>query len=310
MKKILVVIVGPTGIGKTGTAIVLADHFQTDIISADSRQIYREMEMGTAVPSKEEQEKVKHHFLQTRSIHDYYNASMFEMEVLDLLENLFRKKDIVLLVGGSGLYVDAVCKGIDDIPSIDPEVRKSLSDQYTTEGIESLRRQLKILDPVYYEKVDLKNHKRILKALEISLMTGRPYSSFLTRETKERNFQILKIGLNRDRKELYEIIDQRVDDMIRSGLVEEAKKLLPYREINPLNTVGYKELFKHFEGKYTLEEAISLIKRNSRRYAKRQISWFSRDKEIRWFHPDDREEIMQFISKAIKSYDDFESSYD
>ena len=300
MKKILAVIVGPTGIGKTGTAILLAEHFQTQIISADSRQIYREMEMGTAVPSKEEQKKVKHHFIQTRSIHDYYNASMFEMEVLDLLEELFRKRDIVLLVGGSGLYVDVVCKGIDDIPAIDPEVRKSLSDQYKREGIESLRRQLKILDPAYYDKADLKNHKRILKALEISLMTGRPYSSFLTRETKERDFQILKIGLNRERKELYEIIDQRVDHMIRSGLVEEARKLFPYREINPLNTVGYKELFMHFKGEHSLEEAIGLIKRNSRRYAKRQISWFSRDKEITWFHPDDKDEIIRLIESKTR----------
>lgn len=301
MKNILVVIVGPTGIGKTGMAILLAEHFQTEIISADSRQIYREMEIGTAVPSKEEQEKVKHHFLQTRSIHDYYNASMFEMEVLDLLEKLFPGKNILILVGGSGLYIEAVCSGIDDIPTIDPEVRKSLADHYKKEGIESLRRQLKILDPAYYEEVDLKNHKRILKAIEISLMTGKPYSSYLTRQTKKRNFQIVKIGLNRDRNELYEIIDRRVDDMILSGLVEEAKKLFLYREANPLNTVGYKELFEHFEGRHTLEEAIRMIKRNSRRYAKRQISWFSRDEEVTWFHPDDSGGIIRFISEALKS---------
>jgi len=295
MKKTLVVILGPTGIGKTGIGIMLANHFKTEIISADSRQIYREMEIGTAVPSADQRKKAKHHFIQTRSIHDYYNASMFEMEVLDLLEKLFLKKDILLLVGGSGLYVDAVCKGIDDIPTIDPEVRKNLVDQYNKEGIESLRRQLKYLDPEYYSKVDLKNHKRILKALEISIMTGHPYSSFLTRQPKVRNFQILKIGLNRERRELYEIIDQRVDSMVRSGLVEEAKNLFAYCKINALNSVGYKELFEHFEGKHTLEEAIRLIKRNSRRYAKRQLSWFSRDKEITWFHPNDKDEIIRLI---------------
>jgi len=301
MKKTLVVILGPTGIGKTGMGIMLANHFKTEIISADSRQIYREMEIGTAVPSADQRKKAKHHFIQTRSIHDYYNASMFEMEVLDLLEKLFLKKDILLLVGGSGLYVDAVCKGIDDIPTIDPEVRKNLVDQYNKEGIESLRRQLKYLDPEYYSNVDLKNHKRILKALEISLMTGQPYSSFLTKQPKVRNFQILKIGLNRERRELYEIIDQRVDSMVRSGLAEEAKTLFAYCKINALNTVGYKELFEHFEGKHTLEEAIRLIKRNSRRYAKRQLSWFSRDKEIAWFHPDDREEIIHFIEKKTSA---------
>ncbi len=295
MKKTLVVILGPTGIGKTGMGIMLANHFKTEIISADSRQIYREMEIGTAVPSADQRKKAKHHFIQTRSIHDYYNASMFEMEVLDLLEKLFLKKDILLLVGGSGLYVDAVCKGIDDIPTIDPEVRKNLVDQYNKEGIESLRRQLKYLDPEYYSKVDLKNHKRILKGLEISIMTGQPYSSFLTRQPKVRNFQILKIGLNRERRELYEIIDQRVDSMVRSGLVKEAKNLFAYCKINALNSVGYKELFEHFEGKHKLEEAIRLIKRNSRRYAKRQLSWFSRDKEINWFHPDDKDEIIRLI---------------
>ncbi len=301
MKKTLVVILGPTGIGKTGMGIMLANHFKTEIISADSRQIYREMEIGTAVPSADQRKKAKHHFIQTRSIHDYYNASMFEMEVLDLLEKLFLKKDILLLVGGSGLYVDAVCKGIDDIPTIDPEVRKNLVDQYNNEGIESLRRQLKFLDPEYYSKVDLKNHKRILKALEISIMTGQPYSSFLTRQPKVRNFQILKIGLNRERRELYEIIDQRVDSMVRSGLVEEAKNLFAYCKINTLNSVGYKELFEHFEGKHTLEEAIRLIKRNSRRYAKRQLSWFSRDKEITWFHPNDTEEIIHLIEKKTSA---------
>ncbi len=310
MKNTLVVIVGPTGIGKTGIGIMLADHFKTEIISADSRQVYRQMEIGTAVPSPDQRRKVKHHFIQTRSIYEYYNASMFEMEVLDLLKKLFRKNDIVLLVGGSGLYVDAVCKGIDDIPAIDPEVRKNLVNQYTKEGIEGLRRQLKILDPEYYRNVDLKNYKRILKALEISIMTGQPYSTFLTRQPKIREFQILKVGLTRDRKELYEIIDHRVDKMILSGLVDEARILFKYREINALNSVGYKELFDHFEGKQTLEEAIRLIKRNSRRYAKRQLSWFARDKEINWFHPNDREEIIRFISETLKSYDDSKSSYD
>lgn len=276
---------------------MLARSFKTEIISADSRQIYREMKIGTAVPSEDQQRDVIHHLIQTRSIHDYYNASMFEMEVLALLKKLFLKKDILLLVGGSGLYIDAVCKGIDDIPTVDPEVRKNLKDKYNNEGIESLRMQLKILDPEFYRSADLKNYKRILKALEISIMTGQPYSSFLTKQAKVRNFQIVKIGLNRERSDLYEIIDRRVDMMVKSGLVEETRTLFKYKGINALNTVGYNELFDHFEGKHTLEEAINLIKRNSRRYAKRQLSWFSRDEEINWFHPDEAEEIIHLIEK-------------
>jgi len=297
MSQTLVVIIGPTGIGKTDVAVNLARQFKSEIISADSRQIYREMEIGTAIPSANHRKTIKHHLIQTRSIHDYYNASMFEIEVLDLLKELFAKNDILMLVGGSGLYIDAVCKGIDDIPTVDPEVRKDLVKKYNNEGIESLRMELKILDPVYYSKADLKNYKRILKALEISIMTGQPYSSFLKKQAKKRDFQIAKIGLTRERNELYEIINQRVDTMVDSGLVEEARKLFKYKGINALNTVGYKELFDHFDKEHTLEEAIDLIKRNSRRYAKRQLSWFSRDKEIKWFHPDATEDIIHLIEK-------------
>ena len=300
MSQTLVVIIGPTGIGKTDVAVNLARQFKSEIISADSRQVYREMKIGTAIPSENQRKTIKHHLIQTRSIHDYYNASMFEIEVLDLLKELFVKNDILMLVGGSGLYIDAVCKGIDDIPTVDPEVRKNLVEKYKNAGIESLRMELKILDPVYYSESDLKNYKRILKALEISIMTGQPYSSFLKNQAKKRDFQIVKIGLTRERNELYEIINQRVDTMVDSGLVEEARKLFKYKGANALNTVGYKELFDYFDEEQTLEKAIDLIKRNSRRYAKRQLSWFSRDKEIRWFHPDERGEIIRFISEQVK----------
>jgi tRNA dimethylallyltransferase len=299
MKKILVVISGPTGIGKTGMGIELATFFNTEVISADSRQIYREMRIGTAVPSKNQLQKVKHHCIHTQSIHDYYNASMFEMEVLTILKKLYQKIDIALLVGGSGMYIDAVCKGIDDIPTVDPEVRNDLIEKHKLGGIEGLRILLKKLDPEYYQSADLKNYKRILKALEISIMTGKPYSSFLKHQAKPRSFQTVKIGLNRNREELYEIINKRVDQMIESGLVEEAKTLLPFRGINALNTVGYKELFDYFDGDISLDDAITLIKRNSRRYAKKQLSWLNRDKEITWFHPDNRDGMIKLIKEGI-----------
>ncbi|UCG28261.1 MAG: tRNA (adenosine(37)-N6)-dimethylallyltransferase MiaA [Bacteroidales bacterium] len=299
MSKSLIVITGPTGIGKSRIAISVGKHFQTQIISADSRQIYREMKIGTAVPPDDQLREVKHHFIGTKSIHEYYNASMFEAEVMDLLEELYETRNILLLAGGSGLYLDAVTKGIDDIPSVDPEIRKTLKEKFDDEGIESLRRQLKILDPEYYGQVDLRNHKRILKAIEISIVSGRPYSSYLTRQSKKRNFNTLKIGLTIERDRLYDTINKRVDQMIRNGLIDEARLLFKYKGLNALNSVGYSELFDYFENKISLEEAINLIKRNSRRYAKRQISWFSRDKEITWFHPDNTEQIISFIEENI-----------
>lgn len=299
MAKSLIVVLGPTGIGKTEVAIKIGRELKTEIISADSRQIYRELRIGTAVPSAEQLISVTHHFIGNKSVFDYYNASIYEFEVLELLEQLFVKKNQVVLVGGSGLYIDAVCKGIDDFPPVDHEIRNKLKEQYTREGIESLRLQLKYLDPEYYQTVDLKNPKRLIRALEISISTGKPYSTLLRKKDKPRNFSIVKIGLNRERNELYEQINRRVDFMIETGLVEEAEKFFHHRNLNSLNTVGYRELFEYFEGEISLEKAVELIKRNSRRYAKRQLSWFTRDKKIHWFHPEERDKILLFIKENL-----------
>lgn len=299
MNNTLIVILGPTGIGKTDLSIEIAQEFNTEIISSDSRQVYKELKIGTAVPTNEQLGKVKHHFIGNKSIYDYYNASMFEFEVLDTLKELFRKSNQVIMTGGSGMYINAVCDGIDELPTIDLKLRNDLTKKHEEEGVESLRLQLKMLDPISYEKIDLKNPKRILKALEVTIQTGKPYSSFLTELKKERDFNILKIGLQREREELYERINIRVDQMVKEGLIEEAKIYYKDRQLNSLNTVGYKELFECFEGKITQEKAIELIKRNSRHYAKRQISWFSRDKEIVWFHPEKKENMIEFIKSKL-----------
>lgn len=301
MKNVLLVIVGPTAVGKTELCLDLAQHYSTEIISSDSRQVYKELKIGTAAPTSLQLNRVKHHFIGTQSIHDYYNASMFENDVLELLSELFTSKPVVIMTGGSGLYVNAVCEGIDDLPTIDPGIRQNLIEKHETEGIESLRVMLKRLDPDYYEKADLKNPKRILKGLEVSLMTGKPYSSFLNNEKKKRYFQIIKAGLNIERNLLYERINQRVDEMIENGLVEEAKENFRYKNLNSLNTLGYKELFAYFEGKYDLERAIELIKRNTRHYARRQISWFNRDKEIVWFSPSEREKIIEHVEQQMQN---------
>jgi len=299
VQQTLIVILGPTGIGKTDLSIDIARKLGTEIISSDSRQIYKELKIGTAVPSDAQLMKVKHHFIGNKSIYDYYNASMFEFEVLELLNELYKTYNQAVMTGGSGMYIQAVCDGIDELPTIDTQLRNDLLQKYNDEGIESLRIQLKMLDPESYQKMDLKNPKRILKALEVSIQTGKPYSSFLTRPKKERPFHILKIGLQRDREELYERINKRVDEMVPEGLVEEARRFFKDRHLNSLNTVGYKELFEHFEGKISLTKAIELIKRNSRHYAKRQMSWFSRDKEISWFHPESKQKIIDFIQNNI-----------
>ena len=298
MNKYLIVIAGPTAVGKTKTAIEIAKYLNTEIISCDSRQMFKEMQIGTAVPSNEQLKKVKHHFIQTISIHDYYNASMFEFDALDKLEYIYKNKNKVIMTGGSGLYIDAVIKGIDDLPSIDEEVRRSLQLRFENEGLESLRKELKKLDPDYYNQVDLKNHKRILKALEVNVMTGKPYSVFLTGKHKHRDFKTVLIVLNRERSELHERIEKRIDEMIAGGLVEEAKSVFKYKNNNSLNTVGYKEIFEFLEGKYSLESAIGLIKRNTRRYARRQITWFKRYKEAVWFHPDDIQQIIKYINET------------
>jgi len=298
-QKHLIVLTGPTGIGKTKTAIEIARRFSTEIVSADSRQMFRELKTGTAVPTKAELEAVKHHFIHSHSIFDNYSASCFETEALKLIEHLFQSYDNLLMAGGSMLYIDAVCKGIDQMPDADPELREKLKAQLKTEGLENLRRQLKKVDPDYYSKVDLKNPARIIHALEISLMTGKPYSSFLTTPNKKRPFSIIKIGLNCDRQELHRRINARVDKMIADGLVDEARELYKFKHLNALNTVGYRELFAHFDGEISKEKAVELIKRNSRRYARKQLTWFRKDDEITWFVPGQTNEIIEFIENKI-----------
>lgn len=293
----LIAIVGPTAVGKTSLGVALAEHFGSEIISADSRQMYQELKIGTAPPSEEQLSRVKHHFIGNLSISDYYNASMFEVEVLRLLPQLFAQNWLAFMVGGSTLYVNSVFHGIDDLPSIDPQLRKDLLEQYHEEGIEALRTKLKVLDPVYYDKVDLKNPSRLLKAIEVCIMTGKPYSSFLTAPRKERDFRILKIGIDKSRDELFEQINLRVDDMMKKGLLEEVQQLLPYKSLNSLNTVGYKELFACLNNEISIEEAVSKIKQNTRNYAKRQLTWFKRDKEITWFHPEEKDKIIRFIEE-------------
>jgi tRNA dimethylallyltransferase len=299
MKNFLIVLLGPTGVGKTELSILIADRLNCEIISADSRQFFREMKIGTAVPSGQQLIKVKHHFVRFLSVENYYSSSLFERDVLELLPSLFDGKNIALLSGGSGMYIDAVCNGIDDIPDVEPQIRDKYISRYRAEGIEGLRAALKLLDPEHYAKVDLKNHKRIMRALEICDSTGRPYSSFLKKEKKVRDFEIIKIGLERPRDELYIRINQRVNEMLSAGLEDEARLLIKYRRLNALNTVGYREFFDYFDGLISREKAIELIKRNSRRFAKRQITWWSKDKEIKWFHPDHLSEINQFIDNKL-----------
>ncbi len=299
MQKHLIVLTGPTGIGKTKIGIQIAQRFKTEIVSADSRQIYKEMTVGTAVPGIEELNAVKHHFIQTHSINEVYNASRYENEALDIIDSVLETNNLVVLVGGSMLYIDAVCQGIDIMPDADPEIRKMLKDKLENEGLESLRYQLKKLDPDYYNSVDLKNPNRIIHALEISIQTGKSYSSFLLNPKKIRPFSIIKIGLNCDRKKLHNMINTRVDQMIDSGLENEALNLCHLKHLNALNTVGYRELFTYFDGETTREKAIELIKRNSRRYARKQLTWFRNDNEMNWFEPEQSDEIITFIEKRI-----------
>jgi tRNA dimethylallyltransferase len=295
MIKTLIVIVGPTAIGKTSLSLQIARHFETEIISADSRQIYKELTIGTAVPDSRELNTVKHHLVQNHSIHEYFNASHFEHEALQIIESLFETNHVIVMTGGSMLYIDTVCNGIDDLPDIDPDIRKGVIERYEKEGLEPLRWELKKIDPEYYQIVDLKNYKRILHALEIYYMTGKKYSSFRSNTKKKRDFKIIKIGLNTNRASLHQRINSRVEKMIADGLVEEARQLYPLRLLNSLNTVGYRELFDCFDGNTPLTDAIELIKRNTRRYARRQITWFNKDAEICWFEPTQEEDIIQHI---------------
>lgn len=287
---------GPTGVGKTDISVELAKRTGSEIISADSRQFYREMRIGTAVPSEEQLRSVNHHFVQFLSVEDYYSSSLYERDVLKLLPGLFKKNNLVIMTGGSGMYIDAVTEGIDDIPDVDPVIRDKYNRMFQENGIENLRVALKILDPEHYARVDLRNHKRIIRALEICETAGRPYSSFLKKEKRSRDFQIVKFGLNRDRDELFDRINLRVEQMIAEGLEKEARDLYPKRHLNALNTVGYRELFEHFDGIVSREKAIELIKRNSRRYAKRQLTWWAKDDSIRWFHPDEKEKIVKLVA--------------
>ena len=294
--KTLVVIQGPTASGKTDVGVMLAQHYNTEIISSDSRQIFKEMKIGTARPDDNTLQKVKHYFIAEKSIHDYYNASMYENEVINLLENnIFKRKDIALMVGGSMLYIDAVCYGIDFLPDPDPEIRNNLWQIFETQGINPLLKKLEILDSEYYNTVDKNNHKRIIKALEVCIQTNKPYSSFRTGEKKNRNFRILKISLNYPREILHNRINLRVDKMMDNGLLNEAEKLFPYKNLNSLNTVGYRELFDFMEHKHNLETAVELIKRNTRRYARKQISWFNREKNVEWFNPQEIDKIIERI---------------
>jgi tRNA dimethylallyltransferase len=301
MKNTLIVLLGPTGVGKTDISIELARHLGCEIISADSRQFFSEMRIGTAAPSFDQLAEIKHHFIGFISVKDYYSSSLFERDVLRILPDLFKANNVVLMTGGSGMYIDAVCDGIDDIPDVDPVIRNKLIKKYKEEGIEGLRITLKLLDPGHYDKVDLKNPRRIIRALEICETSGRPYSAFLKKQKCKRDFEIIKIGLQRPREELFRRINLRTDTMIENGLEQEAKGLFELRHLNALNSFGYKELFEFFEGKISREQAIGLIKRNTRRYAKRQMTWWSKDGEITWLNPDTEADIISLIRSKIQS---------
>lgn len=300
-QKHLIVVVGPTAVGKTDLCVQLAKHYETEIISADSRQFFREMNIGTAKPTTDEQQGVPHHFVDSHSIAEEYNAGAFEQDVLALLEQLFQQHHAVILTGGSGLYVRAVLEGMDEMPETDPTVREKLSRLYEEEGIQALLDKLQELDPIYYAQVDKANPQRVIRAVEVSLSSGFPYSSFRRSKQQERPFNIIKIGLTRDRSELYQRINQRIDLMLQQGLLEEAKALYPFRAHNALQTVGYKEIFDYLEDKYDWEEAVRLLKRNSRRYAKRQLTWFKKNpNEFAWFEPQQWQEIVRYIDERMK----------
>lgn len=293
----LVVLLGATGVGKTELSIRLARHFSTEILSADSRQIYHELPIGTAAPSLAEQAAVPHHFVSTHSVLEAYSVASFEADALAVLDKLFQEKEVAVVSGGSMMYLDALCQGIDAIPDVDPTIRQAVWQRYEEEGLEGILGELRLLDPIYYDRIDLKNYKRVLHGYEVCLSTGKPFSSFHTGQAKERPFDLIKIGLIREREELYQRIDQRVLQMIEDGLIDEARAVYPYRHLNALNTVGYKELFSHFDGTISLDEAIRLIQRNSRHYARKQLTWWKRDLSIRWHHPSDWTGILQDLGE-------------
>lgn len=293
--KTLIVITGPTAVGKTAISLEIAKHFGIPVINADSRQIYRELKIGTARPTDAEMKEVRHYFVGTLGIADYYSASLYEQQVLALLDSLFQTHDYALLSGGSMMYIDAVCNGIDDIPTVRDDIREEMKRRYEEEGLEALCEDLRRLDPEHYAIVDRQNYRRVIHALEICYQTGRTYTSFRTQSKKERPFRIVKIGLNRDRNELYNRINARVDAMMEQGLLHEAESLYNQRQLNALNTVGYKEMFDYMDGRWSLDEAVERMKGNTRRYARKQLTWFKRDEEVRWFHPDQIDEILKYI---------------
>lgn len=298
--KNLIVIVGPTAVGKTKLCVELARNFNTEIVSADSRQFYQEMTIGTAKPTIEEMKDVVHHFINNLSIDVSYDIGKYEKDALTIIDQIFQSKNIAILTGGSGLYIDAVCKGFDEMPEIPQDIRDSLNRLYAEQGIEPLIDRLKSVDKEYYDQVDRNNPQRVIRALEVYEATGKPFSLFRKSTAKTRPFEIIKIGLERDREELYERINQRMEFMIDEGLFEEAAKLYPYKSKNALQTVGYKEVFEYIDGVYDKQEAIRLLKRNSRRYAKRQMTWFRKDEEIKWFHPENETGIIAYLKENIR----------
>ena len=299
MRNKLIVLIGPTGVGKTELSLSLAEFLHTPVINADSRQLYKDLTIGTAAPTADQLKRVKHYFVGTLSLTDYYSAARFESDVISLLDQLYQTHPFALMSGGSMMYIDAVCNGIDDIPTVDQETREMIMERYQQEGLTPLSNELRLLDPDYYAIVDQKNPKRILHALEICYMTGKPYSSFRTNKKKERSFDIIKIGLRRDREELYERINKRVDEMIQNGLIDEVKSVMSYRYTNALNTVGYKEIFQYLDGNWSLEQAIEKIKQNTRIYSRKQMTWYKKDTEIHWFHPDNDKEIKKFLELVL-----------
>ena len=291
----LVVITGPTGVGKSDTAVWLARELNAEIISADSRQLYRDIPIGTAAPTAEQMAEVKHHFVGTLSLEEYYSAAQFEDDVMQLLPQLFARSPYVVMCGGSMMYVDAVCKGIDNIPTISDEIRREVVERFERDGAEAMREELRRLDPIYYNQVDLKNHKRVIHAVEICLQAGRPYSELRTNSVKQRPFRIVKIGLNLPREQLFDRINRRVEKMIEAGLVDEARRFYPQRHLNSLNTVGYQELFAWMDGTMDYDTAVARIQKNTRVYAKKQLTWYAKDTDMHWFAPSDHQEILKLV---------------
>ena len=303
-KKHLIVIVGPTAIGKTSMAIEVAKYFNTEILSSDSRQFYKEMNIGTAVPSKEELSAVKHHFIQHLSVHQAYSVGEFERDAIALINEFFKTHDALVMVGGSGLYEKAVTQGLDEFPEVDPGIRKQLNDELDLTGLTELQEELKVADPSYYQEIDIENPHRIIRALEIIRGTGKPFSSFLSKNTKKRDFETIKIGLTLERSKIYDRINRRVDIMMEDGLLDEVKDLYDLKGLNALNTVGYSELFNYLDEVWELDFAVAEIKKNTRRFAKRQLTWYRKDEHLTWFNPNEKEEVIEFIENQINSSTD------